>query len=302
MPKPTLEILQNVCEYFSLGNLRCFENAGGCANKNSELETDKGRYFVKFVLKHSLDALRSEIEYVERISSTGFPCPVPIKCEDGDNVFNYEENSIVVLPYIQGKAHDTATPERISQLGCAMAELHLVDTSSLQPRTTWWHPDYLATSFAQAKERFDNESLDELERKIASFTTFDSNTLPASIVHGDPWPGNALFDGEQLVALVDWEETTIGYSIFDLAYLAIHGALVNGSFKPELFDALINAYESVRKLSSAERYYFDQVAQRIAFTNYLWLLLKSRDEITNPEHLWCTQWYWSLELEKLKLH
>ena len=274
---------------------------GGYANKNFHVVTDAGRYIVKFVIEHSIEELRSEALYVDQISSMRFPCPAYLKGTDGGNVFHFDSNIIVVLYYVQGEAQDTASAERLSELGRALAQLHLIEIDPLQPRKTWWRSDFLKFNLALAKEHFEKGSLARLERKIASLKLFEQDELPVSIVHGDPWPGNALFDGQKLAALVDWEEVTIGYSIYDLAYLASHCALPNGRFDSTLFNALINAYESERKLSTAECQYFNQVVQRIACTNYLWLLQKSRDQGINPDNLWCRQWYLNLELDKLKL-
>lgn len=301
MLEPTSEIIVRACEFFDLGEFQQSNSTGGYANKNFEIQTDQGRYFVKFVVEHSIEELRLEASYVDRISSTEFPCPTYLKGANGSNVLHYNNNIIVVLPYIQGEAHDTASSERISELGRALGILHLIDSKSLKPRSTWWDSDYLTSYLTVAKQHFEKGSLKRLERKIASLEKLPANDLPASIVHGDPWPGNALFDDQRLVALVDWEEVTIGYPIFDLAYLAIHGALPYGKFDSTLFDALIKAYESARKLSIVERQHFNQVVQRIAYTNYLWLLLKSRNQSTNPENLWCTDWFWNLELNKLDL-
>jgi len=301
MSTSTTKTLELICEFFGVGEPKRFKPAGGYANKNFEVDTGKGDYFFKIVQEHSIENLRAEIQYTCHLASTGFPCPSPIKNKDGDSIFRCAGNSVVVLPFIKGKSHDTTTNERIAQLGRTLAQLHPIKCDTLQPRNTWWFAGFLDSALKLAKEHYEKDSLDHLEKKIAWLQQNQIDDLPQIIVHGDSWPGNAIFDGEQLVALIDWEETTIGYSIYVLAYLAIHGALLNGKFEPGLFNTLIHAYENIRKLSVAERQHFNKTVQRIACTNYLWLLLKSRDETTNPDNLWCTQWYRNLELEKLRL-
>jgi aminoglycoside phosphotransferase (APT) family kinase protein len=51
-------------------------------------------------------------------------------------------------------------------------------------------------------------------------------TGPA-LVHIDYWPGNVLWDGDRISAVVDWEEAAYGDPAIDVAYcrmsLVIHG-------------------------------------------------------------------------------
>jgi aminoglycoside phosphotransferase (APT) family kinase protein len=39
----------------------------------------------------------------------------------------------------------------------------------------------------------------------------------ASLLHGDFWPGNLLWQGDQLVAIIDWEDAEVGHALADVA-------------------------------------------------------------------------------------
>jgi aminoglycoside phosphotransferase (APT) family kinase protein len=45
------------------------------------------------------------------------------------------------------------------------------------------------------------------------------SSQPSTLVHGDYRLGNAVFDGDRLVAILDWEMATIGDPLADLGYL-----------------------------------------------------------------------------------
>ena len=115
----------------------------------------------------------------------------------------------------------------------------------------------------------------ELERRVLSLKRWESEELPVSIVHGDPWPGNTLYSGQSLVALIDWEEVTLGPAIFDLAYVAMCSCFPDGNYDPAIFDALIASYVETRALSDSERRCFPDALQRVACTCCLWLILRS---------------------------
>jgi aminoglycoside phosphotransferase (APT) family kinase protein len=39
--------------------------------------------------------------------------------------------------------------------------------------------------------------------------------LPSSVVHGDPWPGNAIHTGRDEVTLIGWENAGLGLPLLD---------------------------------------------------------------------------------------
>jgi Phosphotransferase enzyme family len=43
--------------------------------------------------------------------------------------------------------------------------------------------------------------------------------LPSSVVHGDPWPGNAIHTAHDQVTLIDWENAGLGLPLLDLGFL-----------------------------------------------------------------------------------
>lgn len=49
-----------------------------------------------------------------------------------------------------------------------------------------------------------------------------------SLCHGDAGPGNFLFEGERVTALLDWEFAHLGDPLDDLAWVAVRGQLLGG--------------------------------------------------------------------------
>jgi homoserine kinase type II len=76
--------------------------------------------------------------------------------------------------------------------------------------------------------------------------------LPAGVVHGDLFPDNVLFDGERLVALLDFEQASDGAFAYDLA-VSLCAWCYADDFVPERARALRAGYEEVRPLEPAER-------------------------------------------------
>ena len=51
------------------------------------------------------------------------------------------------------------------------------------------------------------------------------DTGPAVVLHGDAGPGNFLFDGDRIAALIDWELTHLGDPMEDLAQIAVRSLI-----------------------------------------------------------------------------
>lgn len=293
------DMLPDVSTFFEVGPVKSFREAGGYANVNLILETGEGPHLARILREHGPKDLETEALFLQRVALTGFPCPTYLTGRGGSHVFQWGDQHIALMPHLEGRISDKLSITQIGALGATLARLHLIDANSLPIRKTWWHSSFFSESLLHAKRRFGPHAVSQMEDQTVALEKLYETRLPTSIVHGDPWPGNVLFNGERLVAMTDWEETTIGFSIFDLAYSAVHGCLSEGELDPRLFDTLIASYQSVRELSPQECQCFTQAVRYVACTNYLWLLLKAEPHENRLDELWASNWYKSLELDRL---
>lgn len=71
---------------------------------------------------------------------------------------------------------------------------------------------------------------------------------PPVLLHGDFWPGNLLWRGEELVGILDWEDAALGEPLSDVAGAALELSYVAGM---EGADAFVRAYAAVRPVDPA---------------------------------------------------
>jgi len=97
--------------------------------------------------------------------------------------------------------------------------------------------------------------------------------LPAAVVHGDPWPGNAIQTAPDQVTLIDWENAGLGMPLLDLGYCLLECHLDAGlpagqpaarHIEPDedRIAALAAGYSRWRRLEPAER---DMLLEGIRF-------------------------------------
>ena len=77
--------------------------------------------------------------------------------------------------------------------------------------------------------------------------------LPCGIIHGDLYPDNVIGREGEVLALLDFEEICIESLAMDLVTTYVGFGWKDGLPVPELWDALLDGYQSVRPLTDAEQ-------------------------------------------------
>jgi aminoglycoside phosphotransferase (APT) family kinase protein len=114
-------------------------------------------------------------------------------------------------------------PSLWRQTATALAAIHAFDWRAQLP--AWEAPRPLAGELGRW-DRIMRQAPDPAwialgERLGAALAAAVPADGPAGIVHGDYQPGNALFDGGRLVAILDWELAGIGDQRIDLGWLSM---------------------------------------------------------------------------------
>jgi aminoglycoside phosphotransferase (APT) family kinase protein len=126
---------------------------------------------------------------------------------------------------------DGIRPRRISDsLIDALAELHAVDWRAAGLDRFGKPHDYLARQlqrFASLWEHNKTRNIPAVESIRDWLIANMPQSSAATIVHGDYRLGNAIVDRHGVVALVDWEMSTIGDPLADLGYLCALWSDVN---------------------------------------------------------------------------
>ena len=87
--------------------------------------------------------------------------------------------------------------------------------------------------------------------------------LPVAVVHGDPWPGNAVVTAGGRVTLIDWENGGVGLPVVDLGHCLLECHLDPGlpgnrpgawliRPDPHRIAAVLDGYTRWRRLAGAE--------------------------------------------------
>ena len=97
---------------------------------------------------------------------------------------------------------------------------------------------------------------EELWRSVAAMWPTVTRR-PASLVHADYHPGNVLWDGERVSAVVDWTIATFGQATADVCYLRLDISLVHGL---EVGDEVVATYRRITGGEVEDRPFWDFMA------------------------------------------
>jgi len=210
---------------------------GGQSNPTFLLETDHGRYVLrkKPPGKTLPSAHMVEREYtVMGALSEHTDVPVPnvrVLCEDSDII----GTPFYVMDYMEGRivSHSALRAlerhERLSAHHSAidtLAALHSVDVNSVglgdygrpegyvKRQVSRWSKQYLAAK---------TEDMPAMDKLMAWLPENLPSTDECAIAHGDYRFGNLMLapDKPEVIAILDWELSTLGHPLADLAYYCL---------------------------------------------------------------------------------
>ncbi|MCW3055005.1 MAG: phosphotransferase family protein [Chthonomonadales bacterium] len=159
-----------------------------------------------------------EFTLLQQLHAEKLPAPKPLYLDESREIFS---DPILVTEYIDGTPGFPSIPAPHAMI--TYVEL------LLRIHRVW--PDRTDLSFLPQQAEIVSGKLEGTEGTTEAQTVEERQVLealreawphvqqrnPSVLLHGDYWPGNTLWQGEELVAVIDWEDAAIGDPLIDLA-------------------------------------------------------------------------------------
>lgn len=236
--------------------------AAGTINTNVRVELAQGVRFLRVNEGKSLDDVTGEAVIVAYLSARGVPTPAPIATAAGEPVLRWRGEFVSLFPWLPGRTLSrmdiTATHAR--QAGAALGQLHLAGAAFPDHREGRYVPVEIdrrlarvAAEPATAADPLLTDAVARLRPELARLAHERRADLPTGLIHGDLFVDNVLFDGDQLVALLDFEQASWGRLSYDLAVTVLAFGFGRDDFRRDVVAALLEGYAAERPLTAAER-------------------------------------------------
>ncbi|MEY4302337.1 MAG: Homoserine kinase [Pseudomonadota bacterium] len=232
---------------------------GGIENTNYFATTDLGDYVLTLFERLNHEQLPFYLYLMKHLAEKGIPVPNPAANSDGDILHTLCEKPAAVVNRLLGKSQLTPDAVHCAAVGAMMARMHLAgeDYNRSQPNLrglAWWN-DTVPVVLPYLEEDQARLLQSELafQNHIAQGAAYQA--LPKGPVHADLFRDNVMFEGEKLTGFFDFYFAGNDTWLFDLSVCVNDWCidLNSGEHAPERALAMLNAYQEVRPLRSAER-------------------------------------------------
>jgi len=224
---------------WDIGPLQRHEPLAGGSRSSPKwvVTTPRGQFVLKRRApgRDRADRLAFSHAFMEAAVEAGVPVAAPLRSREGFTFVSVDDAVFELFPRASG-GRWTRTPEEAMQAGEALGRLHAVGLEMA------WHGHVRAGSFHAslpvmeslrrvpsvvrgADPMADATELagivtalgDHYRRASAMVEDGGIGTLDSQVVHGDFHPGNLLFDGDDVLAVIDFDAARLEPAVIDFA-------------------------------------------------------------------------------------
>ena len=219
------------------GPLRATKFKGGQSNPTYLIEAASGRYVLRRKppgkLLASAHAVDREFRVLEALHGGAVPVAEPLHLCRDESVIG---SMFYLMGHVDGSIHwDPALPElapaarraHYEEIVRVLAAIHAIDPAAVGLGDYGKPGNYFSRQLARWSEQYRQSATGEIAAMDALGAWLQANCPPddgqSALVHGDYRIDNLIFakDAPRLLAVVDWELSTLGHPLADLAYFCM---------------------------------------------------------------------------------
>ena len=247
--------LARIVSHYAIGTPLGLEVVpGGFGNSNFKLKTTDGTFLLKICDEKHPAELHMQIALLAHLRQHAYPTAYPILQRDGEALHVTENYCVMLYPFLPG-ATPSPSQRTAAQIGEALAQLHCIPPIAGLPRFPMGISQIVPfLEEVQGNPQFATHPFvawltSQLEWMMPQLTA----VLPTGLLHGDLFLDNTLFDGDRMVAILDFEEGCHDTLLIDVA-MAIVGCCYTAQHQLNLAAAqrFLDAYNASRPLTASE--------------------------------------------------
>lgn len=264
--------LDGIVSQYPIGTaLKLEEIPGGFGNSNFKLTTTKGEFLLKICDEKDLAELNMQIALLQHLHQHAYPTVYPISTKDQRPLTQETFGNVMLYPFLKGE-QPQSSPDTLAKLGEALAKLHCIPPIAGLPRFAMgisqmipFFEEVKGTQFAT------HPFVESLKSQLESMKPQLGAPLPMGLLHGDLFLDNTLFEGSQMVAILDFEE-----GCHDTLLIDVSMTLIGCCYTPadrlnlEAAQRFLDAYNTLRPLTENEWQCLDCFVQYAALSIAFW--------------------------------
>ena len=261
----------NLTQRLELGQVLSLEGCqGGVENTNYFVTTDRGEYVLTLFERLSFSQLPFYLGLMKHLASRSIPAPDPAPDNAGTYLHTLKHKPATVVNRLSGSSVLAPTVAHCAAVGAMLARMHLqaLDFELAQPNLrglVWWNETTpMVLPYLDAEQSALLQSELAYQNHVAQSARYAA--LPRGPIHADLFRDNVLFDSDtessagdkappRLSGFFDFYFAGVDSWLFDIAVCLNDWCvdLQSGAGNAERTSGFLAAYDSVRKLTAAER-------------------------------------------------
>ena len=277
--------LDRIVSQYSIGKpLKLEEIRGGFGNSNFKLITTEGEFLLKICDEKDSAELNMQISLLQHLHQYAYPTVYPIPTKDEKQLIHETFGSVMLYPFLPGE-QPQSSPKILAQLGEALAKLHRIPPIEGLPcfamgisQMTPFFEEVQDTQFAT------HPFVESLKSQLESMEPQLNAPLPMGLLHGDLFLDNTLFDDDEMVAILDFEEGCYDTLLIDVGMTLI-GCCYTPQHQLDLATAkrFLDAYNVSRPLTEREWKHLDCFVHYAALSIAFWRFRQFNIRRPNPD-------------------
>ena len=243
-----LEILKP----YSITEVKSFKIlSGGSENSNYKVDSGIGLIVLTICEQKSIEETKNLTRLLDYLEKQDFPTSKIIRTSNNKGLSLFNNKPVMVKHFLEGKILSNLPAHLLEKIGADVAKLHKITP-----------PEYLERIMWCGKERFNevetyalNSSFDiwikDTRRYIDKYITPD---LPKALIHTDIFDNNIIVSHDETEAtIMDFEEATYYYRIFDIAMLFIGLCIENNTLNFTKASSILEGYTKSIQFTENEK-------------------------------------------------
>lgn len=247
----TRQEIESIAADFSIQNMHSFSVlSGGSENTNYLIKAEKGNFVFTICEQKTSEKATELANLLEYFKEQGFNSSIVVRNNKNQPIGLWGNKPIMVKKFLEGKVIDDLPLHLIELIGCEIGKLHKVKA-----------PDYLQTLIPVGKEQFGKVKEYApgspfeiwLNQTLGYVLPYFKADLPRALNHTDIFSNNVIIsDDETAVTIMDFEEATNYYRIFDIGMTIIGSCSNDKTINHEKVKHLLIGYTKKIELLDIE--------------------------------------------------
>ena len=169
-----------------------------------------------------------EFKLLRTLRARGLAVPAPRHLDESGDIF---PSPVLVVDFVEGTVVESSAAKRahLDKLAHFLAALHRVDATDPGLAFLGDRASFVAAKLGEHRQRPDDSlSQGEIRERLRAVWPPPAHNRNV-VLHGDFWLGNVLWRGDDLAAVIDWEDAAAGDPLADLANARLEIFWVRGS-------------------------------------------------------------------------